>query len=256
MTTRTPRSRSAAQSGAGVAARRPRTGCTTSGGQPPAARSRRTTAARSVGAGALDEDRVGAGLGEGDAALDGGLDALDAAARRCAATTTMPLSASTAARTRAAASRDVDDLLAGEVAAALGRDLVLEVQAGDAGGGVRPGGGPGLERVAVAGVGVGEQRQAVERRVRRSARPATMSVPCTKPRSGRPSCDRRGDRTGQVRADDAGAGGEPGADRVVHAGQVDQVRSAQGAQARGAESAAVIVRAGRTCPRRRRPGRR
>jgi len=55
--------------------------------------------------------------------------------------------------------RRLDEVLAGEVAAALGQLLVLEVEAGGAGLLEQPDGPLRVERLAEAGVGVAQQRQ-------------------------------------------------------------------------------------------------
>ena len=150
---------------------------------------------------------------------------------------------------------DVDDLLAGEVAAALRRDLVLEVQPGDAGGGVRPRGRPRLQRVAVAGVGVRQQRQPVQRRDDALRDPDDVGR-VHEAEVGQAERDRGGDGARQVRTDDTGAGGQPGADRVVHPGRWTRSGPASSARSRSAGAFIATCRAGRTCPRRRRPGRR
>ena len=68
--------------------------------------------------------------------------------------------ASTAARYLPTASSIGDDLLAGDEPAALREDLVLDVDAADAGADELVHGAPHVHRVAVAGVGVAEQRDA------------------------------------------------------------------------------------------------
>ena len=126
------------------------------------------------------------------------------------ATMTRPVPASTAARTRPAASRHRDDGLAGQVAAALGGDLVLQVQAGEAGGGVGLGGTPRLQGVAVAGVRVGEQRQPVEHPGHLCGSGRDVGA-VHEPEVGHAQCDRRGDGAGQADRAGAGPGREPGA---------------------------------------------
>ena len=151
----------------------------------------------------LDEQRVGARLAVAPRALERAVEALDRA--RVGAGDDQQLAVA-ARLDRGAHLLDhlgrVDHLLALHVAAALRRDLVLDVQRGDAGRGVLAHRAHDVERVAVAVVGVGDQRHA-----RPPARAAARGRPSRRTRAGRRragraarptrrsrSCRRRGSR--------------------------------------------------------------
>ena len=108
----------------------------------------------------LGEDRVGAGVDERLGAVDGGGQALDAADVGARHDQEVRVAAGLDGRADALERRGlVDDRLAVEVAAALRVDLVLEVQARDAGVLEHLHGARHVHRLAESGVGVDQGRQ-------------------------------------------------------------------------------------------------
>ena len=133
--------------------------------------------------------------------------------------------ASTAARTFSTISAAVDHLLALHVAAALRRDLVLDVQRGDPGRGVLAHRAHHVERVAVAVVGVGDQRHA--HRLREPPRVAGHLVEREQADVG--PAEQRGRRAeaGHVDGGEAGALDQPRRQRVVRAGGQHRLRAGE-----------------------------
>jgi DNA-binding GntR family transcriptional regulator len=116
------------------------------------------------------------------------------------------------------------------VAAALGRDLVLEVHAGDAARLVLAHGARDVQLVAVAGVGVGDQRDAMtERAMTRRCRPSRSGL--SRPKSGsraRPRCRRRSCRRREARLlDQARADAVVGARKAALETDVEVIEVAQ-----------------------------
>jgi hypothetical protein len=134
----------------------------------------------------LDEQDVGAGLGKGLGALHGGVEAVHGGGVGAGHDEQFLVAAGVARGLDLADHfAGLHHVLAGEVAAALGADLVFELDAVGAGALQGAHGVVGVERVAKAGVGIHQQGQLQASRMR--AVWSAMSVRPMKPWSGMPN---------------------------------------------------------------------
>ena len=133
--------------------------------------------------------------------------------------------------------RRIDDPFVGQVAAALWKFLVLQLDCRDAGVLVLADGAYDVEWGAVAGIGVGEQRDVAERRDRSSGRvPPSPSGSPDRCRGARTRTRRRRRRSGRRRR--GRCAGELRGDAIVDAGGDDQFTFGQ--QVRRRRRAGVV----------------